>query len=151
MGKSGPSAHLRTLERRRNRLGERVGERSKGSDDWDRQEHAALTWAIDELRRHQRERAGVHGDVLRWLEDERAYAEAKWPPEAHDDLPPEETRAWVEQYLHRAMVLGVDVPLGRQALAKALRTLQAFTESVVRRYGPLPPAGVPSGDVEGAA
>lgn len=56
MGRPGPSKHLRTLERRRDRLAERVGERSKGSDDWDRQEHAALSWAIDELRRAQQER-----------------------------------------------------------------------------------------------
>ena len=85
--------------------------------------------------------------VAHWLQAEREYAESKWPPDAVDDIPSEEYEQWVNQYLHRAIVLGVRNPLGRQALAKALRTLQALTESVVRQHGELPMAGLPSGDI----
>ena len=86
--------------------------------------------------------------VKDWLDAERAYAEAKWPTDHVDvEIDPERYKEWVDQYMHRALVLGVDSPLGRQALAKSLRTLTAFTESMVRRFGPLPAAGVPSGEV----
>jgi hypothetical protein len=87
-------------------------------------------------------------EVAAWLEGERAYAEGKWAPGYVDDsITAEEYEGWVMQYLHRAIVLGVENPLGKQALAKALRTCLAFTESVVRRFGPLPDPGVPSGEI----
>jgi hypothetical protein len=86
--------------------------------------------------------------VLAWLEGERAYAEGKWKPGHVDvEITPARYKQWVEQYLHRALLLGLENPLGRQALAKALRTALAFTESVVRRYGDIPAPGVPSGEV----
>ena len=85
--------------------------------------------------------------VAHWLDAERAYAEAKWPTQVTDQLAPEEYEPWVCQYIHRAVILGVGNPLGRQAMAKALRTLLALTESVVRKHGELPMAGVPSGEI----
>ncbi len=50
--------------------------------------------------------------------------------------------------MSRAVVLGLDNPLGRQGLAKALRTLLAWTESTVRTCGPLPAGGRPSGEID---
>lgn len=88
--------------------------------------------------------------VQAWLDGERGYAERKWTPGMTDEIPPDDYKRWVGQYMHRATVLGLDNPLGRQALAKALRTLLAFTESTVRQYGQLPPPGVPSGEVTDA-
>lgn len=85
--------------------------------------------------------------VAHWLEAERDYAEHKWTPQQTDELTADQYEQWVGNYLHRAIVLGVENPLGRQALAKALRTLQAITESVVRKHGELPMAGVPSGEI----
>lgn len=85
--------------------------------------------------------------VENWLKTERPYAEGKWPTEETDKLSPEEYETWVSQYIHRAVVLGVENPLGRQALGKALRTLQAIVESVVRQHGELPMGGYPSGEV----
>lgn len=102
-----------------------------------------------------------HDHVAAWLEAEYEYATGKWPETTTDlilvghhdepDLngvgPGSEYRRWVLQYMHRAHVLGLDNPLGRQALAKALRTLMACTETTVRLYGPIPPAGVSSGNL----
>lgn len=86
--------------------------------------------------------------VADWLEAEREYAEGKWTPETVDNsITPERYKEWVEQYMSRAIVLGLDNPLGRQALAKALRTLQGWVESTVRTQGPLPPGGLPSGEI----
>ena len=86
--------------------------------------------------------------VKAWLDGERAYAEAKWEPEKVDAITPEEYEGWVMQYLHRAIVLGVENPNGKQALGKALRTLTGMTESIVRRHGDLPAPGVPSGEIQ---
>ena len=71
----------------------------------------------------------------------------KWPDHTEDEIDIDEYVGWVGSYMHRAVVLGLDTPSGRQALAKALKTLQGFTESAVRRYGPLPDPGVPSGEI----
>lgn len=86
-------------------------------------------------------------EVSNWLDNERAYAEGKWPLEIVDEMDQDSYTVWVNQYLHRAKVLGWDTPNGRQALCKALRTLLAMTESNVRRFGALPPGGVPSGQI----
>lgn len=88
--------------------------------------------------------------ITEWLETERAYAEAKWPP-SHTQLVliqegKEGVEKWVGQYIHRAFLLGLDTPLGRQALAKATRTLLAFTEAMAVVYGDPPSPGVPSGE-----
>ena len=95
--------------------------------------------------------------VFEWLVEERAYQVHKFGT-ALDD---EHTRNglgdegwWWRQlmnYYHRAGVLGCDAPVGRQALAKFVATACGLLESVVRVYGPLPPAGVPSGETGGHA
>ncbi len=86
--------------------------------------------------------------VQDWLDKERGYAEGKWPTGTVDDTITDLRYVeWVEQYLSRSLVLGLETPLGRQALGKALRTLLAFTESTVRTRGPLPMGGVASGEV----
>jgi hypothetical protein len=70
--------------------------------------------------------------VQDWLDDEREYAENKWAPgEVDDSLSSERYAEFVEQYLSRALVLTLENPLGRQA----------------RTYGPLPPGGLPSGQL----
>jgi hypothetical protein len=90
-------------------------------------------------------------EVERWLDEERGYAEGKWAPgEVDDTITPERYAEWVNQYMSRALVLAQDGwnPLARQALAKSLRTMLAFNESMVRRFGPLPRGGVPSGEIK---
>jgi hypothetical protein len=84
--------------------------------------------------------------VRRWIAGERVYAEEKWTPTKVEDIGPEQAD-WVAMYIHRAHVLGLDTPLGRQNLAKALMTLTSFVEAAVRLHGPLPHPGVPSGEV----
>jgi hypothetical protein len=91
--------------------------------------------------------------VQAWLDAERAYGETKFPLTQNDEMLRRsglgrdgEWMGFILNYLLRASVLGPDNPLGRQALAKALRTTLALTETVVRLHGPLPDPGVPSGD-----
>lgn len=55
----------------------------------------------------------------------------------------------IGMYLHRADILGLDNPLGRQAAAKAVATAHGMLESIVRVHGDLPPGGVPSGEING--
>lgn len=55
----------------------------------------------------------------------------------------------ISMYLHRADLLGLTSPLGRQAAAKAVATAHGMLESIVRVYGDLPPGGVPSGEIDG--
>ena len=97
--------------------------------------------------------AAAAADVFAWLVAERRYQLHKFGT-ALDD---EHTRAglatdgwWWQQltnYFHRAGVLSLDTVLGRQALAKFVATACGLLESAVRVYGPLPPPGVPSGEV----
>jgi hypothetical protein len=90
----------------------------------------------------------VHQHVLDWLEGEEVYARTKWTDEMEDAIKDEdEYTDWVNSYIHRAKVLGLETPAGRQALAKALKTMQGFVESTVRKHGPLPDPGVPSGEI----
>lgn len=51
-------------------------------------------------------------------------------------------------YFHRSRVLGLDTPVGRQAIAKFVATSCGLLESVIRVSGPLPQPGVPSGEVD---
>lgn len=88
--------------------------------------------------------------VADWLEGERAYVEAKFPAGSapHEDASdPQKVVDFINQYLSRALVLGLENPLGRQALAKAARITVGFTETVVRDIGPIPPSGSPSGQL----
>lgn len=95
---------------------------------------------------------GLHY-VQDWLTAEVAYTQAKFGLDADD----EHTRQfadgddewWQQQfdnYLHRAKVLGIDTPGGRQALAKFVSTAQGMLMSAVRLYGPLPKPGCSSGE-----
>lgn len=91
-------------------------------------------------------------EVYDWISDEHEYARAKWPIETHNERVKDLDGPWrtdVGMYLHRAKILGLDNPLGRQAMGKALMTLHHYTEAMVREFGPMPPAGVPSGEMNG--
>jgi hypothetical protein len=54
---------------------------------------------------------------------------------------------FIQQYLHRAGLFGLDNPLGRQALMKALNTVWPACESMARVYGTPPAPGVNSGEL----
>lgn len=87
-----------------------------------------------------------------WLNAEFSYAEGKWPKEQHDGITVREgtTGRWmtdIDMYLHRANVLGLGTPRGRQAAAKAMATCHTMMESIIRVYGPLPKGGLTSGDI----
>jgi hypothetical protein len=56
---------------------------------------------------------------------------------------------WTQQldnYYHRAAVLGLDTPNGRQALGKFVATAICMLVATVDVYGELPKPGVPSGE-----
>lgn len=94
-----------------------------------------------------------------WVRVEQArYADTKWKERDKDATrlmteglrPGTWWRDFIDQYIHRAAILGVNTPLGQQALMKALVTLHAAcTAMVVATDGVLlPPAGLPSGAQE---
>lgn len=89
--------------------------------------------------------------VLDWLAVELTYASEKWPDDEEQSRVAfgscDQLIEDVSMYMHRAKVLGLKNPLGRQALAKALMTLFRYTEATVQVHGGLPPAGVPSGQL----
>lgn len=89
-----------------------------------------------------------------WFDAESIYQDAKWDStrHAHDALMADEgiRGRWtndVNMYLHRAGLIGLDKPNGRQALAKAAMVVVAAVESAVRVYGPLPEPGHTSGEI----
>lgn len=92
--------------------------------------------------------------ALAWLLDERQYTLNKFGIEAdkehvedfNNDKPWWENQ--FENYLHRAKILGLDTPVGRQALAKFVSTALGMLAATIDVYGPLPKAGVPSGEVK---
>lgn len=93
--------------------------------------------------------------VRNWLSGERSYTIGKFGLDADNEHIAEFVALGVEEgwwdqqfanYLHRAKVLGLDTPAGRQAAAKFVATAVGFLEAVVRQYGPLPEPGVPSGE-----
>jgi len=87
---------------------------------------------------------------MSWLEHEHfAYQIQKFPASVDDTqtrIDPSQWEGDILKYLHRALVLGLDNPLGRQAIAKMAATAVGMAESVVRLYGELPEPGVPSGE-----
>lgn len=88
--------------------------------------------------------------ALDWINVEHDnYQTIKWSQERDDDLTAEEWRGQVDMYLHRATVLGIDNPLGRQAVGKAAATAVAYLENMLRRYQELPAPGFPSGTIKG--
>jgi hypothetical protein len=98
-----------------------------------------------------------HEYLLSWLRQELAYVDEKFPPSirvVHNSELEKEgvsfNSYWfqqVYQYVKRAEILGLDNPLGRQAIAKALSTMFGLVEGVVATYGELPPPGVSSGNL----
>lgn len=97
--------------------------------------------------------SSAQSHTFEWLVGEREYQLQKFGTQLDDQhtvegIGPEDW--WQRQllsYLHRAGVLGLDLPVGRQAVAKFAATACGLLESVVRVHGTLPPPGVPSGDV----
>ena len=93
--------------------------------------------------------------AFEWLVEERAYQVRKFGTSLDDEHTRDglgEDGWWWRQlvnYYHRARVLGCETPVGRQALAKFVATACGLLESVIRVHGPLPPAGVPSGETGG--
>lgn len=94
--------------------------------------------------------------MLQWLNEEWIYADTKFDDQrkTHDAYMQEESPrgGWWEnqvyQYLSRASVLGMDNPLGRQALIKMLAAMTGMIESMIRVHGLPPKPGVPSGEVQ---
>lgn len=86
-----------------------------------------------------------------WINDELVgHADAKWDGDdlnhtTMDDGVADWWQGFVMQYLHRARVLGVTSPLGRQALQKALVTMFEYCVTAEVAIGPPPTAGLPSG------
>lgn len=110
---------------------------------------------------------GRYAEVLCWIAAEQgAHAGAKYTPDDED----ERTRGLVadaqhegashalqfdsgwhmraQNYLSRALTLGLENPLGRQALLKYASTAVALAASSIRLYGESPVPGVPSGVVK---
>lgn len=102
-----------------------------------------------------------HQYILDWLKDERNYQVDKFGIENDDRRTEAFNREWgrsindiddnywinqIQMYLHRAQILGLEHPNGRQALAKATATLVMMLESATRIYGALPEPGVTSGE-----
>jgi hypothetical protein len=90
-------------------------------------------------------------DAMTWLRIERElYQARKWDYEDEDKEWTHER--WIEQinmYLHRAKVLGLDNPLGRQAAAKATATCVAMFENLFANFKTVPMPGVASGEITG--
>lgn len=96
-----------------------------------------------------------HSTALNWLATELDYADQKREETIGRDHDDADMKALgldgifaqdIRQYLHRAIVLGVENPNGRQALGKMVAVGVAAMESAVRCFGDMPEAGRASGD-----
>lgn len=93
--------------------------------------------------------------AFNWIIDELPYIDQKFPSKTHDDAqmlhggmhPDGFWRGHIDQYAHRVHILGLDTPLGRQAMMKLWATVLGAVESMIRVYGEPPPPGVPSGKI----
>lgn len=96
--------------------------------------------------------------ALDWLVREHEYTLAKFGQE-QDNLHIEDFNLvgtdgndwWQQQldtYLHRARILGLSNPGGRQALAKYVSTALGMLTACVEVYGDLPEPGVSSGEIK---
>jgi len=90
--------------------------------------------------------------VQAWQRQELVYRLTKFPTTEKMRLLNQEGigpgTVWHEQIaskLHRAHVLGVDTPNGRQAIAKCAAAALSLAETAVLVYGELPYGGVESG------
>lgn len=97
--------------------------------------------------------------VISWLRGERYYTLEKFGSsqdkqhvrDFEDKEKDNEIAWWTQQlrnYFYRAWVLGLDTPVGRQALAKFVSTGAGMLAAAVQEYGELPKPGVPSGEIE---
>ncbi|HWI05565.1 MAG TPA: hypothetical protein VNT52_17295 [Acidimicrobiales bacterium] len=93
-------------------------------------------------------------ELLMWIEKERAeYADSTDHRQALIDelrLDPHFDGQWsvlVTNYLRRAQLLGLDSMAGRQAMGKLIVSCMHVLETAVDVFGPMPVAGVPSGEV----
>jgi hypothetical protein len=88
--------------------------------------------------------------AMDWVEVEhQIYEDRKFPQQADDERTAEDWENRVGMYLHRAKTLGIENPLGRQAVAKAATTAVAYLESMFRRFDSVPSPGVSSGEHKG--
>lgn len=97
-------------------------------------------------------------DALVWIEEEMEYATTKRGDRRQEDIAnlahhastPMLSIFWrdVEMYAKRAGTLGLDNPLGRQALGKAVAVAVAMLEAVAEEFGDLGIPGIPSGHAE---
>jgi hypothetical protein len=98
-------------------------------------------------------------DVIDWIAAERGahagvkYAEPTAQRQAlvvdlqeHPHLDGE-WEVFIGNYLRRAQLLGLDSLPGRQAMGKTIVTLIDCLRTAVEMYGPMPQAGVPSGEI----
>lgn len=92
----------------------------------------------------------------RWRQLELEYADTKFDHQrvGHDTRLKEEQLAddswWfgqIFQYVDRARIYGLELPQGRQALAKCWLTMGGCLESMIRTFGPLPEPGHTSGEI----
>jgi hypothetical protein len=97
--------------------------------------------------------AAAASETFAWLVAERRYQTKKFGTELDDQHTADGLGLdgwWWQQltnYYHRASVLGLETPVGRQAIAKFTATACGLLESVIRLHGHLPAPGVPSGEV----
>jgi hypothetical protein len=88
--------------------------------------------------------------AMDWVTAEhKVYEGDKFTNEEDDALTTDEWENNVVKYLDRARVLGLDNPLGRQAVGKAATTAIAYLESVFRNHRSVPSPGFPSGEIRG--
>ena len=88
--------------------------------------------------------------ALDWvLAEHQAYESKKFDRPADDLKVADDWEERITMYLHRAKTLGLDNPLGRQAVGKAATTAVAYLESVMRAHESVPAPGFPSGEIRG--
>lgn len=90
--------------------------------------------------------------VRLWLAGERDYTLDKFGIDQDNrhivewnDSDPSWWNQQLDNYYHRARLLGLTTPNGRQALSKYVATAVGMLEATVRMYGPLPEPGASSG------
>jgi hypothetical protein len=95
--------------------------------DWiaaERTAHAGMKYA-----EHQAQRQALIADL-----QENPHLDGEW-------------EVFIGNYLRRAQLLGLDSLPGRQAMGKTIVTLIDCLRTAVEIYGPMPQAGLPSGEI----